>query len=253
MDIQTESSRESSAVEILRAWPTTRSATDSSGARRRQHRRVRVDESVLLGRRRRARGRYQLASACVAKCRTKARRRLNQVHGNDVHAATRDTARARPDGDGLVTAEPGVMLAIFTADCVPILMVDAKRRVAGALHAGWRGVIAGIADAGVHAMVALGARPPKSAPRWARRSANAVSKWTPNLASDSPRVDGARTHITRAVPARPSSICAPSSRDQLERAGLPPRISPASDHVRDAPPIVFSRAAPPADKSPACN
>ena len=84
--------------------------------------------------------------------------RLNQVHGNDVHAATRDTAALRPPGDGLVTAEPGVMLGIFTADCVPILMVDSKRKIAGALHAGWRGVIADIAAAGVRAMVQLGAR-----------------------------------------------------------------------------------------------
>ena len=85
--------------------------------------------------------------------------RLNQVHGNVVHAATRDTAALRPPGDGIVTAEPGVMLGIFTADCVPILLVDSKRKVAGALHAGWRGVIADIADAGVRAMVQLGARP----------------------------------------------------------------------------------------------
>ena len=39
--------------------------------------------------------------------------RLNQVHGNVVHAATRDTAALRPAGDGIVTAEPGVMLGIF--------------------------------------------------------------------------------------------------------------------------------------------
>src|SRR5271170_685239 len=84
--------------------------------------------------------------------------RLNQVHGNVVPAATRDTAGLRPAGDGLVTAEPGVMLGIYTADCVPILMVDAKRKIAGALHAGWRGVIADIAAAGVHAMSQLGGR-----------------------------------------------------------------------------------------------
>jgi YfiH family protein len=83
--------------------------------------------------------------------------RLNQVHGNVVHAATRDTAGLRPAGDGLVTAESGVMLGIFSADCVPILMVDSKRKICGALHAGWRGVIADIAKVGVHAMVQLGA------------------------------------------------------------------------------------------------
>lgn len=64
-----------------------------------------------------------------------------------------------PEGDGMVTAAPGTALGIFTADCVPLLMVDAERRVVSALHAGWRGTLAGIAAEGVHAMVALGARP----------------------------------------------------------------------------------------------
>lgn len=64
-----------------------------------------------------------------------------------------------PEGDGMVTAAAGLALAIFTADCVPLLMVDAERRIVAALHAGWRGTLAGIAAVGVHAMVALGARP----------------------------------------------------------------------------------------------
>ncbi len=68
-------------------------------------------------------------------------------------------AHVGPEGDGMVTAAPGTALGIFTADCVPLLMVDAERRVVSALHAGWRGTLAGIAAEGVHAMVALGARP----------------------------------------------------------------------------------------------
>ena len=84
--------------------------------------------------------------------------RMNQVHGNVVHAVTRETARLRPAGDGMVTDEPGVMLGIFSADCVPLLIVDAKRKIAGAFHCGWRGVIADIATVGVDAMTRLGAR-----------------------------------------------------------------------------------------------
>ncbi len=84
--------------------------------------------------------------------------RMNQVHGNVVHAVTRETAKLRPAGDGMVTDEPGVMLGIFSADCVPLLIVDAKRKIAGAFHCGWRGVIADIAVAGVDAMTRLGAR-----------------------------------------------------------------------------------------------
>jgi purine-nucleoside/S-methyl-5'-thioadenosine phosphorylase / adenosine deaminase len=83
--------------------------------------------------------------------------RLNQVHGAVVHTVGRDWAGARLTGDGLVTAAPGITLGVFTADCVPILMVDSRRRVASALHAGWRGTLAGIAGAGVRAMEALGA------------------------------------------------------------------------------------------------
>ena len=84
--------------------------------------------------------------------------RMNQVHGNTIHVVTRATVADRPRGDGMVTAEPGVILGIFSADCVPILMIDPKRKIAGAFHAGWRGVIADIATAGVAAMTKLGAR-----------------------------------------------------------------------------------------------
>jgi purine-nucleoside/S-methyl-5'-thioadenosine phosphorylase / adenosine deaminase len=85
--------------------------------------------------------------------------RLKQVHGAVVHTVGIGGASAAPRGDGLVTAESGVVLAVLTADCVPILMFDPKRRIAGALHAGWRGILAGIVVAGVGAMERLGADP----------------------------------------------------------------------------------------------
>lgn len=50
-----------------------------------------------------------------------------------------------PECDGFVTARPGIALGIKTADCMPILFADPRRRVAGALHAGWRGTALGIA------------------------------------------------------------------------------------------------------------
>ncbi len=82
--------------------------------------------------------------------------RVNQVHGNIVQVVTRESAASRPRADGIVTREAGVMLGIFTADCVPILMIDDKRKIAGALHAGWRGVIANIVAKGVDAIASLG-------------------------------------------------------------------------------------------------
>jgi YfiH family protein len=84
--------------------------------------------------------------------------RSNQVHGARVRKITRADAASVEDADGMVTAVAGLALCVYTADCVPILMVDPERRLVGALHAGWRGTLRNIAAAGVAAMVRLGAR-----------------------------------------------------------------------------------------------
>ena len=84
-----------------------------------------------------------------------------QVHGAVIRNVTtadvkHDPYEHRPlEGDGLMTAVPGVALTVFTADCLPILLYDPKRRVIAALHAGWRGTAAGIATAAVEQMTAL--------------------------------------------------------------------------------------------------
>ena len=84
---------------------------------------------------------------------------LKQVHGKAISTiGPRIDADPRPEADGLVTALDGVVLCIVTADCVPVLLADTERGVIGALHAGWRGTLAGIAGAGVRAMVRQGAR-----------------------------------------------------------------------------------------------
>ena len=57
-----------------------------------------------------------------------------------------------PECDGLITNEPGVALAIFTADCTPILLHDPVTGAVGAVHAGWRGTVASIAGKAVAAM-----------------------------------------------------------------------------------------------------
>jgi YfiH family protein len=63
------------------------------------------------------------------------------------------------EGDGLVTAAPGVVLVVLTADCAPVLLADPAAGVVGAVHAGWRGLAAGVVEAGVAALAALGADP----------------------------------------------------------------------------------------------
>lgn len=85
--------------------------------------------------------------------------RNNQVHGGEVRVVTRENALDWPRADGMVTAHPGIVLGILSADCAPILMIDRHRKIAGALHAGWRSTIAGIAESGIRAMRALGADP----------------------------------------------------------------------------------------------
>jgi polyphenol oxidase len=64
----------------------------------------------------------------------------------------------RPEADAMVTATPGVLLAILTADCQPVLFHDSVAGVVGAAHAGWRGAVDGVLEATVEAMEQLGAR-----------------------------------------------------------------------------------------------
>jgi YfiH family protein len=83
---------------------------------------------------------------------------LNQVHGVKVMTVNQADDGRRVSADGCVTAAAGIALCIFTADCVPVLMVDVENHVAGALHAGWRGALGNIAQEGIIAMERLGAR-----------------------------------------------------------------------------------------------
>ncbi len=66
---------------------------------------------------------------------------------------------AGPQVDAMVTDRPGIALGVLTADCAPVLFADRARRVIGAAHAGWRGALAGVLEAAVAAMAALGSAP----------------------------------------------------------------------------------------------
>ncbi|WP_082824077.1 peptidoglycan editing factor PgeF [Crenobacter luteus] len=76
---------------------------------------------------------------------------LNQVHGVTVVAADK-VGRAVPDADASVSRTPGVVCAIMTADCLPVLLADVDGTVVGAAHAGWRGLAGGVIEATVAAM-----------------------------------------------------------------------------------------------------
>lgn len=69
---------------------------------------------------------------------------LDQVHGSVVHTVEGPGVW---QGDGLLTDTPGLLLRVGVADCYPVLLYDPVRQVVGALHAGWRGTVAGILPA----------------------------------------------------------------------------------------------------------
>jgi YfiH family protein len=82
-----------------------------------------------------------------------------QVHSADcVTLNTPWNEAERPTADALVTDRRGVLLAIVTADCAPVLLADTQAGVIGAAHAGWKGALAGVTDNTIAAMEALGAR-----------------------------------------------------------------------------------------------
>lgn len=84
---------------------------------------------------------------------------LYQAHGVTVHRVEKPFGEMRPEGDGLVTKTPGLILGILAADCAPVLLADLEAGVIGAAHAGRPGALKGIVQETVKAMQALGAAP----------------------------------------------------------------------------------------------
>lgn len=90
-----------------------------------------------------------------------------QVHGAGVRIVTANDRgsgafvldESVAEGDALVTRDPSAVLAILTADCVPVVLYDPVAGVLGCVHSGWRGTVARVSEAAVAAMRTLGARP----------------------------------------------------------------------------------------------
>jgi YfiH family protein len=83
--------------------------------------------------------------------------RVKQVHGNVVRLLKQgevpeDASEQKPDGDAIVSDQPGLALAVMVADCVPILLSDRVRGAAAAIHAGWRGTCARVAREAIETM-----------------------------------------------------------------------------------------------------
>jgi YfiH family protein len=76
---------------------------------------------------------------------------LRQVHSDLIHLVSEETDNPLA-GDGLITNSPGILLAVLTADCLPVILVDVRQRAVGAFHAGWRGTLKRIVEKGVGEM-----------------------------------------------------------------------------------------------------
>ena len=70
---------------------------------------------------------------------------MRQVHGDHIVEVTDKKLKEAGEADGMITGESDIYLGVLTADCVPILFVAPKQRLVAAVHAGWRGTLAGIA------------------------------------------------------------------------------------------------------------
>ena len=88
---------------------------------------------------------------------------LRQIHSDiirHIESAPDSTNKEPLAGDGMITATPGLLLAIQTADCLPVIFVDTRQHAVGVFHAGWRGTIKRIVEKGVGEMVrCFGSRP----------------------------------------------------------------------------------------------
>jgi YfiH family protein len=77
---------------------------------------------------------------------------LKQIHSAVVVEAEGHPGDRFAEGDALITGEPGCIVGVRTADCVPILIADSRTRAVAAVHAGWRGCAAGILGVAVRRM-----------------------------------------------------------------------------------------------------
>lgn len=75
-----------------------------------------------------------------------------QIIENDHGPLAKPDGKAMLEGDGSLTDVPGILLGVQTADCIPVLVADRRRRAVAAFHAGWRGTVAGIVEHGIATM-----------------------------------------------------------------------------------------------------
>lgn len=176
---------------------------------------------------------------------------LKQIHSDVVHLFLKPAAEP-PKGDASLTNIPGLLLGVQTADCVPILLVDPKKRVVAAVHAGWRGTLARIAQKTIGRMqLEFGCKPadllaalgPSIGPCCYEVGVELVTKFTAQFADahdyfDEPRTGDEPNPIQWLNMAPPGHQPAPkdvrldlqkANRSQLMASGLRPSNIYSSD------------------------
>lgn len=144
---------------------------------------------------------------------------LRQIHSDIIHRV--DSVPLQPlFGDGLLTTTPGLLLAIQTADCFPVILVDVKHRAVGVFHAGWRGTSKRIVEKGVGEMLRHFASRPRDL-----------------LATIGPGIQGCCYEVGEEGRATFES--------QFEYAGALFREAKESDPVREKYPLLFLTARAP--------
>ncbi|AQT79720.1 laccase [Mycolicibacterium litorale] len=167
---------------------------------------------------------------------------MNQVHGDRVAVVDEPRADAFDDTDALVTTTPGLALAVVTADCVPVLMSDARAGVVAAVHAGRVGAADGVVLRTLETMLANGAHTEDISVLLGPAVSGANYEVPEPMAADvEARLPGSRTTTARGTPGL--DLRAGVAR-QLRDAGVPaidvdPRCTVSDrtlfSHRRDAP------------------
>ncbi len=85
---------------------------------------------------------------------------LNQIHSNKfIYIDEEYQFKSKPKVDAVITNQKNLPIAILTADCVPILICDSKKKIIAAVHAGWKGALKGIVDKVIKFMIKKGSKP----------------------------------------------------------------------------------------------
>ena len=109
------------------------------------------DAADVAENRNRAAGHFGLPGAALSTC--------YQIHSAKAVVTSTAWGDERPQGDAVVTRQPGIICGALAADCAPILFADPHARIVAAAHAGWKGALAGVTEATVLAMQELGGEP----------------------------------------------------------------------------------------------